>query len=267
MDVVLSPKFYWIKKIEIPIKNSLQAKKIAKNIFDIEGEFIYDAFKLNNIYFAVAIPKNLDLKIDKKYINSLRLAQVEFFDYECLEINNKFILKKINDILFCYPNQNNCDKKLNEEINKIKLSNYSVNLDTINIDKSVIILLGMIFIFFNSFFIAGIIGYKKELNKLNEKEQSLQKYNLPLTSFQLDAIYSNLKTVDNKQKLIRKDLEFFSRTPLNKNEEYKKLIFSDDDYIVEINTTKNLTGYFSKRFNIKSSEFNKNLYKAVLGHE
>ena len=215
----------------------------------------------------MAVPKNLDLKIDKKYINSLRLAQVEFFDYECLEINEKFMLKKINDILFCYPNQNSCNKKLNEEINKIKLSNYSVNLDTVNFDKSVFISMGLIFVFLNAFFIIGIIGYKKEFNKLKEKERSLQKYNLPLTSFQLDAIYSNLKTVDNKQKLIRKDLEFFSRTPLNKNEEYKKLKFNNDSYSVEINTSKNLTDYFSKRFIIKSSEFNKNLYKAVLGHE
>ena len=222
---------------------------------------------MDNSYFAIAVPKKLDLKIDKKYINSIRLAQVEFFEYECLEINEKFILKKINDILFCYPNQKNCDKKLNEELSKIKLSKYQINLDTINIDKSTLILIGLIFIFFNSFFIAGIISYNKELTNIADKKESLQKYNLPLTSFQLDAIYGNLKTIDNKQKTIRKNLEFFSRTPLNKNEEYTKLQFNNNVYMLEINTSKNLDNYFKNRFNIKSSQFNNKIYKAVLSYE
>ena len=233
----------------------------------MKGDFIYDAIKLDNHYFAIAVPKDLDLKIDKKYINSIKLAQVEFFNYDCVEINDKFMLKKINDILFCYPNTKTCDKKLDEVLKNIKLSNYSINLDTINIDKSTLILIGLIFIFFNSFFITGIISYKKEAEKLNIKEQSLQKYNLPLTSFQLDAIYENLKEIDNKEKLIRKDLEFFSHTPLNKNEEYQKLEYNNNVYIVEINTSKNLDNFFKRRFNIKSSEFNNKIYKAVLSHE
>ena len=214
----------------------------------------------------MAIPKNLNLNINKKYINSIRLAQVEFFDYDCLEINDKFILKKIDDILFCYPNKNTCQKSIEEEIKKIKLSNYKVDFNTINLDKSILIFLILIFIFINSFFVIGTITYKKELNILQNKKEQLSKYNLPLTSFQLDAIYDNLKQIDKKQNLIRKDLEFFSFTPLKKNEEYLKLSF-DEFYKVKIKTSKNLNNYFSKRFYIKSSEFNNKIYKAVLSHE
>jgi len=212
------------------------------------------------------LPKNLDLKIDKKYINSIRIAQVEFFEYECLEVNEKYILKKIDDILFCFVNQHQCNKKVEEEINKIKLSNYTLNLNTINLNKSTIILIFLIFIFINSYFIIGIISYKKEFSILQQKKEKLKKYNLPLTTFQLDAIYANLKEIDNKQKLIRKNLEFFSKTPLKKNEKYITLSFNKY-YKVEINTSRNLDSFFSQRFNIKNSQVNKNIYKAVLSNE
>ena len=168
--------------------------------------------------------------------------------------------------MFCYPNKNTCQKSIEEEIKKIKLSNYKVDYNTINLDKSILIFLILIFIFINSFFVIGTITYKKELNILQNKKEQLSKYNLPLTSFQLNAIYDNLKQIDTKQNLIRKDLEFFSLTPLKKNEEYLKLSF-DEFYKVKIKTSKNLNNYFSKRFYIKSSEFNNKIYKAVLSHE
>ena len=168
--------------------------------------------------------------------------------------------------MFCYPNDKNCSKRIDEEINKIKLSNYKINLDTINIDKFSLISIALIFIFINSFFILGIISYKKEIKNIENKKNDLAKYNLPLTSFQLNAIYENLKEMDNKQMLIRKDLEFFSRTPLKKNEEYKKLSFNGKIYEIEINTSHNLDNYFAKRFKI-NSDFKNNIYKAVLSHE
>lgn len=265
VDVILSPSFYWIKKIDIPIKSLFQAKKIAKNLFDLEEkEYIFDAIKIGNKYFAIAINKNLDLKIDKKYIKSLRLAQVELYNYECINITDKNSLKKIEDILFCFPKDENCKKF--EEIENIKLSNYTVSLDTINLDKSSLFLIFASFIFIIVYFLIGIVEYKKNLNSLKEKEASLSKYNLPLTTFQLDAIYANLKNIDNTQKRIRKDLEIFSKTPLKKNEEYIKLSFNKF-YEVKIKTSSNLDNYFNRYFNILESNLKNKIYSAKLKDE
>jgi hypothetical protein len=265
VDVILSPEFYWIKKIDIPIKNIFQAKKIAKNIFDLESGYIYDAFKIKNKYFAIALPKDLKLKIDKKYIKSIRLAQVELFDYECLNINEKYSIKKIDDILFCFPKDENC-KKINDILKDIKLSNYTVNLDTVNLDKTSLFLISSSFVFLISYFLIGTISYKKELSLIREKKTALRKYNLPLTTFQLNAIYNNLKQVDKNQKILRKNLEFFSKTPLKKNEEYIKLSFNKN-YYVKIKTSKNLDNFFKKHFSIIESSFNKNIYTAKLANE
>ena len=265
VDVILSPQFYWIKKIDIPIKSIFQAKKIAKNLFDIEGEYIFDAFKTGGIYCAVAVKKNLELKIDKKYIKSIRIAQKELYEYECLEVGDKHCIKKVDDIFFYFLNEGNC-KKIDEVLKNIKLSNYTISLDTINLDKSSLILLFASFVFIIGYFIIGTVSYKKDLTLIEQKKASLSKYNLPLTSFQLDAIYSNLKKIDIAQKRIRKDLKIFSNTPLNKNEEYIKLSFNKNFY-VKIKTSKNLGNYFKRYFSIISSNLNNRIYSGKLADE
>jgi hypothetical protein len=265
VDVILSPQFYWIKKIDIPIKNIFQAKRIAKNIFDLEGDYIFDAFKIGDTYYAIAIDKNLNLKIDKKYIKSLRIAQKELYDYDCIEVSDKYTIKKIDDIFFCFLNDGNCPK-IEKILKNIKLSNYSLSLDVINLDKSSLIIIFISFVFIFSYFIIGIISYKKDLNLIERKKTELSKYNLPLTSFQLDAIYNNLKEIDYSQKKLRKDLEIFSRTPLRKNEEYIKLVF-DKNFYVKIKTSNNLDNYFKKYFKIIKSDFKNQIYTAKLAYE
>jgi hypothetical protein len=265
VDVILSPQFYWIKKIDIPIKNLFQAKKIAKNLFDLDGMYIYDAFNIDNKYYAVAIPKNLKLKIDKKFIKSLRIAQKELYNYECLNVSENYSLKKIDDILFCFLKDKNCPN-VDEILKDIKLSNYKVSLDTINLDKTSLFLIFSSFIFLISYFLIGILSYKKELTLIEEKRSELSKYNLPLTTFQLNAIYSDIKQIDKNQKKLRKDLKIFSNTPLSKNEEYIKLSY-DKNFYVKIKTSKNLDKFFKNYFSIIKSNFNNNIYTAKLADE
>jgi hypothetical protein len=108
--------------------------------------------------------------------------------------------------------------------------------------------------------------YKKDLMLIENKKANLSKYNLPLTSFQLDAIFNDLKDIDTKQKKIKKALEIFSHTPLNNNEEYIQLSF-DKYYYVKIKTSKNLNSYYKKYFNIINSSFKNNIYLAKLAYE
>ena len=222
---------------------------------------------MDNKYFAIAIPKKLNLKIDKKYINSIKTAQSEFYNYECIDINDKFMLKKIDDILFYLPNDKTCKNNINDIIKNLKPSKSNLNFDTVNLDKSTIFMIFFIFLAINLYFILGFINYKQEYNKLIQKKESLKKYNLPLTLIQLNSIYSTIKKINQTQQIIRKDLEFFSKTPLNKNEEYNKLSLNNGVYTVKIKTSRNMHSYFAKRFLIKSEEFNKREYKARLSHE
>ena len=263
VDVILSPQYYWIKKIDIPIKSLSDAKKIAKTMFKLDESYIYDAFKTEDGFYAYAIKKNLQLNIDKKYIISLRLAQSELYMYDKINVSQNHSIQKIDGLLFCFPKTQNAPE-IEDVLKEIKLSKNTVNLyNRINIDKSLSILGIIIFLLFNAIFILKTIQNKKALFELQkQKSEFIKKHRLPKTTFQLKAMLSELEKTDKEQKKIKKALEFITKTPLKKGEKFTLLSY-DGHFRVEIKTAKNLDGYFSKMFKVKSILQN-NTYKADL---
>lgn len=266
VDVILSPQFYWIKKIEAPIKSRYEAKKAAKNLFDLdEREYIFDAFKINDTYFAVAIAKNLDLAIDKKYIRSIRLAQTELYEYDCINVSKNHSIQKIEDILFCFPKASDCPD-IKRILPTIKLSKHKIDLfNKISIDTTSLVLgFAALLLIGASFFIQGF-AYKKELSSIQKQKTALaQRYNLPSSTYALDAILQKYEKIESEQKRLRKDLEFFSDTPARK---FLQLGFDAKQYEVAIQSQKSLDDYFKKRFTILSSQFKNGIYKAKLVHK
>lgn len=267
VNIILSPQFYWIKEIDIPIKSLKNAKNIAKNYFKLnEEDYFFTAIQNKDIFFAIAIPKNLDLKIKDKYIKSIHIAQTEFFEFECVKIDDKHCLKKIGNIIFCFPfmeNEKNCID-VNKIINK-KLSKYNfdfkniLNLNTLNVS------------FFIATFILSLLflvmtfKYSSLLDSIQQEKYNLaKKYNLPSTIFQIDSILANLKALDNKQIQIRKDLEFFSHIPLENRDRIVLLEKRGDKYILKIKTNKNLDKIFLKKFKIIQSTLKNGFYKVEI---
>ncbi len=263
VNIILSPEFYWIKKIDIPIKSIKDAKKLAKSLFDLKGEYVFEAFKIKNTFFAVALPKKLNLNIDKKYINSIRIAQIEFFDFECIKVDENYYLRKIDDLIFFFPSSDKNCILLEDVLKKIKLSKHTFSLERMN--KTLLIYTVVIFLILNSSFLIKTYSNQKEAQKIYIKTREfLKKNSLPLTSFELESILNELKSKVKKEKNIKKALEIFSNTPLKKGEFYKKISFDSKNYYIEIHTSKNLDFYFKKYFKIISSASEKNLYKAKL---
>jgi len=265
VDVILSPQYYWIKKIDIPIKSLKDAKKIAKTMFKLDENYYYGAFETDGKYFAYAIDKNLKLDIDKKYINSIRLAQSELYNYDKLNVSDQHSIQKIDDLLFCFPYEENAEH-INEILPKINLSKHKINLyNNINIDKGILVSAALLFIVLNAGLLLNYFYNKKALKNLQtKKDQIIKKYSLPKTTFQLDSILNSLKNEDSKQKKIRKNLEYITKTPLKQNEKFLSLSYSNGSYSVEVKTSRDLDNYFKKRF--KVSSIKNKTYKAAL-HE
>jgi len=260
VDIILSPEFYWIKKIDFKIKNLKEAKKISKNLFKLPNEeYYFDAFKINDNFFVIAIKKNLDIKIEKKYINSIRLAQIELYDYECIKVRN-CIMKKIDDILFCLPLKNLNEKcvSIEEILDKIKLSKHTFNIfNIINIDKEILFYIFASLLIFNVTFLMEAINYKYELNKIEKERQILsEKYNLPINNYQLNAILNDLEQEEKRIIKIKKILEYLSKLPI-KN--FKKINFDSKIFTIVIESNKKLDKYF-KKFKIIDSKIINNKY-------
>ena len=264
VDVILSPQYYWIKKIEIPIKSIKDAKKIAKSLFKLDDTYVYDAFELNGEFYAYAIKKDLDLKIDKKYINSLRLAQTELYKFEKFNVSQNHSIQKVEDLLFCFPKSENAPH-INDILPKIELSKHKINIyDLINIDKSLIISGLIIFILINISLLLNIINNKNTVKTIEiKKEELIKNNNLPKTSFQLDSLINDLSKTNKNQINLRKNLEFITKTPLKKNEKFLKLTYGNKKFYIIVKANRNFDKYFSKKFKVDSQK-EKSLYKAYL---
>jgi len=267
VDIILSPQFYWIKKIDIPLKSISEAKKIANNFFDLKGDYFFDAIKLDNQFFAIAIDKNLDIKIDKKHIKSIKLAQVELYKYDTINLDNNHQLKKIEDILFCFPDTTPDAPYIDDILKDIKLSKHNINIfNSIEIDKTSMTLLALTFIFSILTLTSLIYSYKNEIKQLQTKKEDLKKYNLPLTNIQLNSILSELKEIEFNNILLKKDLKFISKTPIKQNEKFILLETIKNGYRLKIKTNNNLNNYFKQRFNIKKFSLKNSIYEVEITH-
>jgi len=256
VNVILTPEFYWIEKL--PKVSQKIAKKIVKSFFKEldEKEYNFEVIKIKDMLFGVALPKKLDIKIPKKYINSIKLAQIELFDFDCVKINNNKYLQKIDDILFILPTpKENCK----EEIQDIKLSKKNFYQSTNNN----ILFIALIFAIINISLFLNIISLKKSTSTLYQKTTNyLKSNNLPTTSFELDSIYQNLLAKQKIQNQIKQKLSLITKTPLKKGDYFLKLSF-DKKFFIIIKASKSYDPYFKKYFKVKST-YQNNLYKASL---
>jgi hypothetical protein len=254
VNIILSPQFYWIKKIDIPIKKVGDAKKIAVSMFKLDGDYIYGSFKLGNNFFAYAIKKNLDLNIEKRYINSIRLAQTEFYNFDKINISNNHSIQKIDDLLFCFPKKSD-GEDIDTILENLKLSNLKINLFYSSEDRGLMIIITTIFLLVNISLGLLIFNGYLGLKELDSKKSSLiEKNRVPATTFQLDSILMDLKQENEKQIKIRKDLQYILKTPLRRGDKFLQLLYRDGKFFVTIKTENSFDKYFSKKFRIKSTK-------------
>lgn len=250
VNVILSPQFYWIKKIDIPVKNIKEAKKIAPNILKLkESEYFFKVVEIEDSFFAVAIKKDLNLNIDKKYIKSIRIAQCELNEFDCFNLPNKFSIKKVNGIFFCFPNHYDECVCINNILEKISLSKCEFNFyNSINLSKNYIFLLFFsLFLLFSVFLSKGII-YQYQLTKLDKEYNSLAAKGLPLTTYQLNSIIESEKEKITYNEKVRKILNKLQNLTLNSDEFIKIIDFNGKKIKILIKTKRNLDSFFKKYF-------------------
>ena len=266
VNVILSPQFYWIKKIDILVKNIKEAKKIAPNILKLkEKEYFFKVVEIDDSFFAVAIKKDLNLNIDKKYIKSIRIAQCELNDFDCFNLPNKFSIKKVNGIFFCFPNHYDECVCINNILEKISLSKCEFNFyNTINLSKNYIFLLFFsIFLLFVVFLSKGII-YQYQISKLNKEYSKLASIGMPLTSYQLNSIISAEKEKLSYNEKFRKILNKLQNLKLYSNEFIKTVDFDGKNFKFIIKTKRNLDKFFKKFFKNSHSVKSKSYYKVII---
>ena len=233
-DVILSPQFYWVKKVSLPVKRAAEAKKLAESVFEGSlpaGEYSYEVIAAGEGEFVLIAYNREEITevLEDFFTGSARVQSVRFAQYECADldtccsIDDESSLVQLNGLLMQIP-RNCTDPKLriDDYIKNIKPTSHKVKLGTLDaevMDRRTFAFLAAAVVLFMSAYILEYVDYKKESAKLEEAKQALiRKYNLPPTTMQLDSIKQSLFKTFQQQKKIRQTLASLAKTVLGKKE-------------------------------------------------
>lgn len=286
IDIVLSPRFYWVKKQTLPLKYEYQAKSYAKSVFEgciPSGNYTYLAKKHNDEFLLFAyddafIVSELEkMGINFSKVQNVYFSQIEFLNIdEAIKINDNFSLAKHDDIIIKMPNQMLKSSILFQEVlRRYELPKYSINLNKFNkiIDSKKTIFISILLVFL--IFLYGIEFFllQNEYKNLEQKQESLQvKYKLPRTSLQTNAIIDRLNKQKNEQTNLREKLSYLLKLPLAKNDFASEISISLNK-ITCIISLKNqdqkdkYTAYLQKHFKILQKSEKKNMIIYELSYD
>ncbi len=275
-SVILSPQFYWVKKVQLPVKSIAQAKKLAESVFEGNlpaGKYSYEVTKAEGQFIIIAYDKENLSEIlnnyftDKAKVDALYFSQYEFSDLDaCCAIDDESSLINMGGLLIQIP-RNCTDPKIHiEDLTKNrKLSRHKIKLGTFEeeaIDRRTFIIAAAAVMLIFSALVLESISYKKEATKVEEQKSAMiQKYDLPATSIQLRSIKGNLFKIYKRQKKLRDELFLFSKLPLQKDEYIKNIELNEKGALIEIRVKnaqrqKQIKSFLSKSYRVVQSGLN-----------
>jgi len=290
VDIVLSPAFYWVQDVKLPVKYEFQAKNLLPSIFDgilSEGNYSYKAYKkvsdfgksddwLVYAYDDTIISKKLDsLKINDSLIHSIYFAQSELSNTSnAIKIDENSALVKHDNILITMPlSLTNETKDINEVFKLNKRSSQAVNINrytNLLISEKSINIIAVTLIAFIGLFLTEYMINKNSLKELYTQSAKIaQTYRLPTTSFELNSMKKGLKKIASNQENIRAKTEYILNAPLKKGEHLLSLELKNSKFIVKVNLAEPkraeaIKKYWQKEVSIKSMKVKDNRLSAKI---
>ncbi len=274
-SLILSPMFYWVKKVDLPVKKVSAAKKLAESVYEgslPKGEFEYEVSKYGDEFIIIAYDKEkIANEISQKFIKNAKVsavyfAQNEFTDLkECCGIDRVSSLVNLDGLIMQVPRMcTESKKEVNEHLKEKKLSNKKITLDSLAssmVSKKELITLAAGIIFLFTSFILDWFNYNNASTNIQEqRSEIISKYKLPQTSMQLKSIKTSLTKTFKTQKKIRDEVYAFNALTLEKGEFIERINATKKEtvVIIKINSTnreENIKSQVRKQSKINSSEF------------
>ena len=284
-DVVLSPQFYWVKKVSLPVKRAGEAKKLAESVFEgslPEGVYSYEVIPAGDGEF-ILIAYNRDeiaQKLGTFFTDNAKVQSVRFAQYECAgldeccSIDDESSLVNLNGLLMQIP-RNCTDPKLriDDYLKGIKPTSHKVKLGSLDVevmDRRTFVYLAAAVVLFMSAYVLEYVDYKKEAAKLEAAKSALiRKYDLPPTTMQLNSIKNRLFKTFQKQKKIRETLFALSKIPLSKKEYITQMDIDDKTATVafsvpDASRAKALRQELARKFKLLDSSVGDNSVKVKI---
>ncbi len=229
-DIILSPSFYWVKRIPLPVKSVREVTRLLPSLFEDtvpEGKYSYYAYKDQELYciFAYDDKNILDILADKgiypEQINRVYFAQSEFQDIEeAISIDDHCALDLEERVVVKLPDT------LVEQSKPLELKEHQFSEHSIELARYAHIATTKSLINFSLFMGALIMIFALDWivssTKISEFDTApshlFQEHNLPMTRVQNEAILSSLQKQYHKQMELRRLSAEILNLKLNKKE-------------------------------------------------
>ena len=250
LDIILSPKLYWIKKMAIPVSGVREVKKLLSSIFEDSlppGHYSYYAYKSGDefILFAYEDKKILDLLLSKGIsgadIASVRFAQTEFVSLVgAARINDKESIYLKDSLLIIAPSAW-LEESHALELREIKLSKHSIKLQQFGhlVDNKSLYKLGGILVVFALVLIVEIFVISAKHDAIeHNREELFSKYKLQATMIQNRSTHKRYSKIYKTQTKLRETIAVFLTMPLKEKQKITLLEYKNKKIFVRIKGVK-----------------------------
>jgi len=249
INIMLTPQFYNMKKVELPVKYLYQAKKIAPSLFDglldEQKNYEFFVFKEGKEWIFIAYnPEEIKVFLDSKGITSEYLSKVFFVQQapqafiQPVILSNKAVLMTIDGIVVHVPKSALSEEYATADFDKQFMPKTGISLPGSNhsfLNQKEAIALAVIFsIFAGIFFIEGW-QYSKSL-KAQEKEIQtlLEDYPALQSKMQRESISLKYRAIDSKERKKREIIKTLASmifkgvtlTAYHMDEKHFKVVFT-----------------------------------------
>ena len=216
LDVILSPVYYWVKRVELPVKYLREVKKLLPSLFEDslpEGKYSYTAYRDGDAYMIFAYNDKAILDIlSEKGIKSTQLrrlyfAQSEFSDLEsAVALGEDDIMVSQEGVVVKLP------AALAADAVTLDLTAHKCSAHHVNLERYAHIAGTSSLIWFASFMAVLIVLIAVEWGIIDSKTAQIEKertvlfdkYRLKSTIIQNEAVLKRLERRYDKQMKIRK---------------------------------------------------------------
>ena len=281
VNIVLSPSFYWVKKVSLGVKHLRDIKKVLPSIFEDslpEGNYSYSAYKKRGefIIFAYEDKFILDtlsnLGISASNVANIYFAQSEFENIEdAFKINEEEALNLKDGLVVVVPLAWVSEYKepdilyMRHSKHRVFLRQYAHIVDNTNFYKASAVLALLSLLLGIHYFII----LKKTEDVLDAKDKIFVKHKLQPTALQNRSILKNYKSIHEKQQDLREYIFQLLSLKMSNNSRLSSLNFKNGVLSADFNTfsksdiehiAKELK---SKNINFKTSINNKTMHLEI----
>ncbi len=278
LDIILSPKTYWVKKMTLPLSSVREIKKLLPSIFEDSlpsGNYSYYAYKEEDsfILFAYEDKKILDLLASKGInstdIKSIRFAQSEFRNLEgAVGITETESIYLKDGLLVVVPSVWMSESK-DLDISELQLSKHTIKLQQFGhiVDTKSLYKIGAILVALALILIGEIFVTKSKVSALEaSKEELFSKYNLQATMFQNRSIYNKYLKIHAKQTKLREAIAIFLTMPLKSTQKITMIEYKNNKLQITVSgvkkgSEKNILSYLNTKELHYQTSFHKNSMK------